>query len=456
MADRLPGVIVKITAETGVVVPRTYERFPVIIGQGETELLIENEAVLHTGVGSADVLQRTPVHRVISIGDIPNQSKYTSPHDYSLVGNTIDWSASGDEPSSGSIYYVSYTTEVPATAYTPTLYFDENLIFPTHGNRVRVDGSINPVVVGSNLAFLSGALGVIVAQLDLRSAVDPAHPTGQEIEDAYTDATTGIIEKLEKITDFKLFLVPLDAGLLGTQYANDLLFNHAVVASLPENKQERTVIAAVETGTTAAQFEALAQNYANERMVVPAAPNGEVSVSGFSGTYDQTYLSAGFAGLLCSRGIGRAVTDQVVRNVGLVDDFTPRQMRDFVRVGVSPFTTRDTLTRAVFPITTDTTNSVVEDLAVQDIADYTRRTWREVLQRNFIGIPITASTPQVLEAASRTILDDMISNGILADYEDIRAVQDASEPRLIEIYGRVKPAFPLQFIDVNFVFTGSL
>ena len=455
MADRLPGVIVRIQSDIGMYVPQVYERFPVIIGQGETEILIENEAVVHLGAGSADPLAQTPVERIISVGDIPNQAKYISPTDYSLVGNTIDWTGSGDEPSSGAIFYVTYTKQLAAAAYKATLYFDQNLVYAEHGNRTRVDGSINPVVVGADLAFLSGALGVIVMQLDLRTAADPANPTGAEIETAYTTAD-GVVEQLEKITDFKLFLVPMDNGLLDTQYANDILFNHAVVCSLPENKQERTVIAAIEYAYTDSQFKTLALNYANERMVIPAAPMGGVTVTGFTGTRSQCYLNAGFAGLLCSRGIGRAVTDAVIRNVALIDDWTPRQMRSMVKVGITPFNTRDSLTRAVFPLTTDVTNAVTEDLAVQDIADYTRRTWREILQRKFIGIPIVKATAQVLVGASRAILDDMILNGIISEYANITAIQDSGDPRLIRIYGKVKPAFPLQFLDVTFVFTGSL
>lgn len=456
MADRLPGVIVRITSDVGIRVPRVYERFPIIIGQGDTERLIENEPVLHGGVNSSDPLRVTPVTRVISVGDIPGQSKYTSPDDYSLSGNSINWEAAGDEPSSGSIYYVTYTAGLPDSAYEPTLYFDQALVYSEHGGRVKVNGSINPIVVASDLAFDNGALGVILLQLDLRDANDPENPTGQEIEDAYTTPETGVIARLEKITDFKLFLVPLDAGVLGTRTATDILFNHAVVASLPENKQERTVIAALSGGMTPSQIQAFARSYHHERMVVPAAPGTAVSLAGFTGTFSQTFLSAAFAGLLCSRPIGRAVTDQVIRNVYLIDDFTPRQLRDLVKDGVTPFVTRASLTRVVFPITTDTTNAVTEDLAVQDIADYTKRTWRETLHQYFIGVPITRGTPAAIIAASQTILNDMVLSGIIADYTALRAVQNPSEPRLIEISGKIKPAYPLQFIDVNFVFVGSI
>lgn len=448
MAIRIPGIIVRVVNDTGRVAPPTYERYPVIIGVGDPYRLISNERILR-GAGDTDALAAiTTVNSIMSIGDLPGVAKYVSGVNYSLVGNTVEWLGAVNDPAEDDYYYVTYTDTRPASAYTPTLYFDETLVYMDHGNKTRTDGTINDVSVGAFVAFGAGSNGVIVAQLDTRSAVDPENPTGSELETEFT----ALITELEKITDYKLFLVPMSSGTLGVTTAATMLFNHAVVASQPENKQERTVIGALPKDTTYLEAATFAQTYAHERMVVPAVKDCTVFVTGFTDSYDMRFYNAALAGKLCSVPIGINITDETIPNITCDDNFSPAELKYLVQRGVSPGKVAGSIMRNVMSITTDPTSALTEDLGVQDVKDYVKKFWRERLWSIFKNIPITALLPAGVQRSSITILESLVRRSIVSEFKSITVVQDPDEPRRLFVTGQIKPAFGLQWMDVTFTF----
>ena len=440
MAERVPGIIVKIVPDTGIVAPPLFERYPLIIGSGETELPVYDEAVTRAAYGELDALSKTGVNRVIQIGDIPGSSKYEEGVDFVLTGDEIDWTPGGIEPAAGAIYYVTYTYDLPlATAFEPTLYFDENMLYADHGQKTLVAGGINPLTVAADISLQAGAKGVVVAQLN------PADGTLVQQYDA-------VIEKLEKIVGMKLFIVPLDVN----SQVNSNIFNHCVVSSVASRKQERTMFVASAKGTSYTTFRNLPALYRNGRAVVPLCYNGEITISGFTGTYDQVYIGAAIAGLLCSVEIGAGVSDSPLPGFQCVGDYTPVQYDILVQAGGSPVSSGGGIPRLVMAITTDTSNAINEDLGVQDIADYTKKYWRERLWEIYKNARITANFGSSLVSTSRTMLERLLSDNVIAGYKDISAVPDSVEPRKWKMYGKIKPMFTFQWMDVEFVFVASL
>lgn len=448
MAFRPPGAVVTITNDTGVIAPPLFERYGVIIGMGDAYRIVRNQAVVRSA-GSVDNLQSvSTINEISSAGDLPSVSNYTT-SDYTLVaGNRISWAGASSSPSLGDTYYVTFTETRPASAYVPRLYFDENLIYQDHGEGLMTDGSINDVSVGGSLALNAGGKGVYIAQLDLSGATDPMSPTNNELETAFI----ALRNELNRITDYKLFLVPMSSGSLNTTSAANIFFNHAVLASQPENKQERTVIAALAKDTSYTAAATYAQSYAHERMVVPLVKDATVSVTGYSGTYDMRFWNAALAGLLTSGPIGQTFSDSIVPNVTFTDNFTPAEVKYLVQRGVSPGRVRGEVARNIMSITTDTTDARTESLGVQDIADYVKKYWRESVYAIYRNKRINANLLVQIRGSSVNILESLIRDEIVADYRKITVSQDTEEPRKVNISGQIQPAYSLQWMDVNFVF----
>jgi len=448
---RVPGVLVRIINDTGIIAPPLYERYPVIIGEGDPYRLQENVLLTRTP-GSVDPIPTvTTVDSIISVGDLLDIASYTQSADYVLSGNNISWLPGGSSPTLGENYYITYTETRPTSAYTPTLYFDANLIYEDHGNGLRTDGDINDVSVGGAMVLNAGAGGVIIAQLDLSSATSPDSPTPLELENAFIV----VRDKLNTITDYKLFLVPMSSGTLSTTSAANIFFNHAVIASQPENKQERTVIMAFPMGTTYTSAATIAQGYAHERMVAPLVPSATVTVTGYTGSYDTRFYNASLAGVLCGTAIGRTICDEIVPGITFDDNFTPAELKYLVGRGVSPGKIRGETVRNVAAITTDTTNALTEDLGVQDVKDYVRKYWREGLWDNFRNSPINEALIGMMTNASTNMLQYLQDESIISAFSSVSVRQDSTEPRKLIVTGKIQPAYGLQFIDVTFTFVLS-
>lgn len=451
MALKIPGIVVRILNDTGVIAPPRYERYPVIIGEGDPFRIVRNQRVVRSAGSVDNLVTPTTVNEIVSVGDLPGVSRYVDGTDYTQSGNAISWLPGGTSPTAGNNFYVTFTEDRPASAYTPTLYFDENLIYADHGEGLRTNGGINDVSVGGSLALNAGANGVIIAQLNLSGAVDPDSPTNNELETAFIAMRT----ELEKITDYKLFLVPMSSGTLNTTSAANIFFNHAVLMSEPERKQERTVIAALPNGTAYTAAATFALSYAHERMVVPFTYNGQSQVVGYTGTYDTRFYNAALAGRLCSVEIGINISDDIIPNVLVTDNYSPEIQEWLLARGVGPAKIRGEVVRNVFIGTSDTTSALTEDLGVQDIKDYVKKYWREGLWNIYRNKPITPALIAQVKSSSTNILKYLQSESIVSDFRNITAAQDGTEPRQINVTGQIQPAFGMQWMDVTFTFVLS-
>lgn len=451
MAQRVPGIIVRVENDTGTIAPPIFERYPVYIGMGDPFKVITNREIVRS-LGSVDAIPTvTTIEDIISVGDLPGISMYLDTTDYTLFGNNISWSPGGSKPVTGESFFITYTETRPASAFVPTLYFDENLIISDHGNKTRVNGSINDVVVAGSLGLNMGAGGVIVAQLNTLAAADPDNPTPTELENAFI----AVREQLKGITDYKLYLVPMSSGALLTTTAADIFFAHAVLCSQPENKQERTVVMALAKGMTVAQFAIAAQAYSHERMIVPAVPDATVTVTGFATTQDTRFYNAAVVGKFCSVPIGRNISDEIISGITFSSNFTPAELKFLVQRGVSPAKIRGTVVRNVMFITTDTTSALTEDAGVQEVKDYVKKYWREGLWGIYKNAPMTPQLPIQVKSSSISILRQLIADSVIAEYQSISTSQSGTEPRTMNVSGKIKPAFGLQWMDVVFTFVLS-
>lgn len=503
VGNRLPGIIVTIVPDVGLIAPFGFERFPAVIGFGDIEVITQRSlAVTRNPSGDTDQLSDLLVS-LFQIGLAPGITQFrpspaTVP-DFEIVeltdddGNPVSgirWLPGGTAPRTGKTYYISYTTEMPSSAFTPVLYLDEGLMLRERGREsIFSDSSlINPVVAAARLAIKNGAEGVILTQLDYRAEnsvlvpeatsawQDPLDPTGAELDEAYDVA----VQQIDKVEEFKLWLVPLDPVRLPEdldpsgrremgESNNSRWFVHASLASSPVEARERTLLGNVPQGTILDALRNTASAFADtgggERFVVPGA-KGEggikpstVSITVFSRSNDLvcvSFLNAAMAGLFSASEIGAPNNSAPISGVRMLADWTVNEAKLLRGSGVIPFKTRSDLTTLLIPITCDTTSAFTEDLSIQDTADYMRAFIRIRLFGIYRNTKITAQTESAVAASLASLLDGLISDNIIVDFSDIVATQRKDEPRLIEVRGRVKPAFPLRWLDVELEFTANL
>lgn len=451
MAQRLPGIIVRVVNSAGIIAPPLFERYPVYIGEGDPYKLISDQKIVRSLGIVDDLFSLTTINDIVSVGDLPGMVQYVKTTDYVLSpGNKISWVGT-NKPSVGDNFYVTFTETRPASAFLPTLYFDENLIYADHGEKTRTNAAINDVSNAGWLGLNAGAKGVIIAQLNVSSAVDPDAPTGAELEAAFL----AMVTELNKITDWKLLLVPMSSGVLNTLSANNILFNHAVLCSQPDKKQERTVIGCLASGTTYQNAVIAAQSYAHERMVMPFPYEGKSLVVGDTTEYDTRFYNAALAGKLCSVPIGENISDEIIPNVLVVDTYEPDIQEYMVKRGVGPAKMRGEVVRNVYIGTTDVSDPRNEDLGVQDVKDYVKKYWREGLWNVYKNKKINANLLRQINTSSVAILEFLVSEVTISAWRNIAVSQDLAEPRKVNISAEVMPAYSLQWMDITFAFALS-
>ena len=120
----------------------TYElrRFPVSsITQILASKLVTSQNIVHGSFsGASDPLLNTPVASVLSVSQ--GSTVYVRDVDYSVVGDSINWSLPGAEPAPGSTYQVTYT------------YISSNITYTINASRTSIEiPASNGIQNGSSL-----------------------------------------------------------------------------------------------------------------------------------------------------------------------------------------------------------------------------------------------------------------------------------------------------------------
>jgi hypothetical protein len=105
-------------------------------------------------------------------------------------------------------------------------------------------------------------------------------------------------------------------------------------------------------------------------------------------------------------------------------------------------------------MTTDHTNANTQEISVVEIEDFIKRQCIAVLEDRYIGSLIVAGLEQSIASTIASFLEQTIRKQTIADYDEgsISVKQSDIDPRVINVYFRVKPAYPLNWIDVTFRF----
>jgi len=361
----------------------------------------------------------------------------------------------GKQPAAGQTYYVTYRYKAPDSTYEPTLYFDLKPIYNEHGSRFLANPSnptqINEIVLMAEMAFQDlpeRIPGIVVAQLDLRNAVNPYEPTPLELRDAYI----AMLEKLERVTEGKLYLVlnTTDSQVL------DEYFNHVRTMSQPEIKAERMLCITMPPGSSINDYISStgAPHYKSERVMLfyPSM----IYVDSVGQDLPNYYAPLIYAARKTAVPIATPINVEPLPGITLKTAPTYNEKKILLANGVAVVDIVEGQTVILHGITTRTDFVIYEEENVVDIADYVKFIWRKRMFELFKNAPIDAPTLRSMVTTSIALLDSLIRDRIIADYKNIQAVQDNVEPRMVRMRGKVKPMFHVLYMDIEFTFSTTL
>jgi hypothetical protein len=457
-------------------------RTPVIIGAGQRTIEV-TETVTHGPIGYTDQLQYAATS-IIKVGDYPDQYKYFEDTDFIFNGTSstpskdIIWSPSGagtKEPGAGDTYFVTYLKPVDDTQYDYHLYTNENDIIYRHGP----ESSFNLATVGGTVVLRNGCQQVGIIQLNLEEACsqsypqgDPDNPTPAEWYLAFMNVLP-ILKQLD--TEQCRYIVPMttlgdEPGELAYDIFNEYLF-HVDEMSLVSQRRWRMLIRGKAATVSAANgvvrdaFSNQAKGYRSHnsaRRMIVVAP-GEVyriirdPITGLATKqlFDGSVLAAAAAGRICAfDNPAIPITWKDFAGITLSRIFSNADMNNMAGNGVCVFWYKGESLKCRHGITCDLTNANTQEISVVEVEDFIKVQSIYVLEDRYIGSLIVSGLTDSIKATLMAHWESLIKRQVIADFDQgsISVSQNVNDPRVIDIYGRVKPAYPLNWIYIRFMF----
>lgn len=481
---RTPGVFVERARNAGDVALLTGARIPVIIGRGQRTYepgAVFVPASSHNKDGVDQFLSSDPsvagATEIISVGDYPDQSKYVQGVDFLFSGSIsspskqIDWSpATANQPKTaaegGQGYYVRYKARVPSSQYDYHLYTDENEIIATYGP----ESQENLATVGAIVALRNGAPAVGIVQLDLDGgggtsypAADPDNPTEAELRSAFIEA----LDRLENLN-------PEDCRILVPMTTDDQVFteylDHVGTMSLASQRRWRTLIRGVAQSASSKNSTArdliltTVQSYQSSdyaRRITVVGP-GEVSriIRDASNNFvpsrvyfDGSVLAAAAAGKICSySNPATTLTRKQISGLSLERQFSKADIRLMGAEGATVFYTTGAQVVCSHWLTPDLRDAATQEASVTEIEDAIKWQLDVVLDAAYVGELITPGILTSIKGTVETSLDEFIRLGTIVDYSNVAVSFSSTDPRNVEIAFEVLPAYPVNWIDITFIF----
>lgn len=470
---RPPGVYPEKVMNAGMVSLWQGARIPVIVGRGQRTVQVTAPITNHT-LGGADQLPAEATS-IVRVGDYADQIKYVETTDYLFTGststpsNTITWSPGGSEPATGATYFVTYRKLAPSDVYQFNLYTNENEVISRHGPE-SVD---NLVTVGAVVALRQGAPAVGVIQINLEDtgaypSGGPDNPTAADYHQAFVNALN-ILELLD--TDQCRYIIPMTVQDSETYPTLSEYLTHVDTMSLTSQRRWRMLIrgrAATVTQQNAHvrdSFVTIASSYRahnSARRMIVASP-GEIyrvitdpTTGRASNTlFDGSVLAAACAGKICSyNNPATPITMKDFGSVTLGRTFSNADMNIMAGNGVAMFLYKGRALKCRHGVTTDLTNANTQEISVVEIEDYIKVQSIFILENRYIGAMFTNELLASIRASVISFWSQLVNEQVITEFDtgSVSIVADPTDPRICSIFGRIKPVYPLNWIDIGFQF----
>ncbi len=472
-----PNVNVTVLDNPRIISNAEGQRLPAIVGLGPTTRTVTDEAVTR-GTGSVDNLSTYPgagfvLNQVASISGVvagaPNailvslggQLYQKSSASLSTSGQ-ITWSGSGtDIPTAGTVYYASYTYNVPTSQFTPSTYSDKLVIRAKFGNE---DNHTGILTVAGSIVLENGSPQVIMAQA-----------SGSSFNVSAYQSAIDLLEKLDNIEQIVIVFpsgsvtraqqeTVLNYAFSHTQKMNNIGRDRGLVSGSPSPYYASDgfdTIGDVNTPGTYL-YRSNAVKSADHIYVVPSVVQ-RYDQNGNLIYLDGNFAAAAWAGLQAAQPKrstplnGFTVTGIVIED----DKWLPAEMNQLGAGNCLVLQSHSGVITIRDSITTDPTSADTQEPSIRAVRRLVKRRLQTGLYNTFTnkGLTILPQTPSNVAATTDSILQGIVRENEIYAYgkqdnpstgeTKISAIPDSTEPRQINVTCSIKYAYPLKWIQVT-------
>ncbi len=411
---------------------------------------------------------------VLEVKNIDTQRVYTLTTDYTVqtAGGTITAVATGaiTAPTAVSVTY----RYVPVDYWTPRRCFDLSDVESRFGGAFAPRGGSlvlnSPVSLAASIAFENGAPSVVIQPLFVRATPGDTNSAQSQPNDTQAAATSTWSDTLRVIRELESInvIVPVvGQSMPNVGDATQLAILQEVLNHnrfMRDNQQYIMLLAGEDSSGTNKVSKAILRTHA-ATLASQAGPLAEQCVlvsptsfrrflpDGTSSALGGQYMAAAIGGMLASRPVSTALTRRAVGSFAeILDPRIHNDKQEDAAVGLLVVENRRGIMQIRHGTTLDVTGgSARREISVVRAKHRMIESVRETLDRQVIGILIAdQNAPLAVSAAIEGVLADLLQNREIVAFSQIASRYVSFDPTTIQVRFSYRPAFPVNYIDIEF------
>jgi len=368
----------------------------------------------------------------------------------STAGDTLIISTvrgSGNEPSVGTFYFVTFTTAKQASDYALQLFTKPSDAYLQYGQ----PSTINRVSLGVQLMSLNGVQTFGVIQVPVVPGTNYASSA------SYLAALPQLKQNLPGLNRKADVVVPLS----NDPTVHQALSQQLTTLATARYKGEGIGFVGYSQFTTYQQAIANATSLDNQRMIaIGNAAAGVLVTNPTTGValeylVDGPFMAAAMAGLNCNPANDVATTLTLQNLTGfsrLLITYDDPTMDLMAANGLTLLLNNNGALLIRHYKTTDPANTLVSEPTSTTIADFVAQTFRGNLQQ-FIGRKLVDSLVTDITVVCNSLLKGLVDGQIISGYQQLVVEQDPQDPTQVDVTVTFQPIFSLLYLSVTFTVT---
>lgn len=366
------------------------------------------------------------------------------------IVTTIQLTAAGVTNIGSTPVFISYQY-TDANYFQPYTFHDYNSVVAAYGAPFDANNNLtSPISLAAQFVYANGNPTTIV----MPTTDTNLTATRNGLSTAYTSLSSNPYINL---------VVPLPVGMTGTVGSPGDIYNvgqdlKTHCDSLAQQGIFRIGLYGYETSVTITP-DLVANNITDPRVTV-AYPNQLLYFNGPNNTtltIGGMYLAAAFAGFLASNPVQQGLTRQTVRGFSGIPNsmyitMTRQAKNTWSAAGASVVEiTGNGAMVCRQGVTTSVTTVTNREISLVCCADLMMFQVEETLNNSgLIGAATNTNTPAKVQTVVQTVLDGLVALGVIVGYQGLNASVTSTNPTTITVTYSYSPAYPLNYIAVQF------
>lgn len=370
---------------------------------------------------------------------------------------TITPAAGGISPNTVVYITYQYTDE---NYFLPTQYANANGVIADFGHPFTSSGAIgSPISLAASLAFLNGAsLVAVCPTADVGTVTDSGGFSGV----ATVDNLQAAYANIETLTNVTL-LVPLPVGI-GNGNATGVGSGLASYLEAQASSGAGLIVGLVGFDTSVTTDPGVLANSFPDQRTITTYPNQMLYYNGQNNvTISGYYLAAALAGIVAGGQPQTPLTHKAVGGFAgipptVLQPMTLAQKNVWSSSGVTVVESNPNSAATGIPalwvrqgVTTSTTSEQTQEISLVREADaIVQSLITNINQSGVIGSAFEAATISTLTSLVQGLLNNLQDEGVIASYDSLSVTQSTTTPVVAEIAFNYTPAYPLNYVEVQF------